>query len=312
MALQRLERLLRFSCTLFLGVRVLHHKNCHLRHFISRVFFIVFLLFTNSCQLNVFSPVDEPSGKDQLISAARACFDRGDLDCAKNYYDQLSSDSDVRNSEEAFVLLDRYGAGMGNFILSFGSGDGGTGITLFANKLASEGGTPGVTKRLALYEAYLKTFLVQNTALRGLVRFVTALAIACELLAEGSGSDLTLQKSDLAGGTTATANSCYASTTACGVGDANCNKPSSSALQNTANVTNLRTTNATAMSGNPELGMLQSALTEVSYALQTEMVVTGKFSTGTLSAIQAINAQNVTLNSGQCYRNLLILNGVGG
>src|SRR3954469_7732827 len=76
--------------------------------------------------MNVFDPFDNPTTDTQLISAARACFDRGDIACAKENYEKLSANNaDIAASETAFAMLDENGAGMASFIQAFGSGGGG-------------------------------------------------------------------------------------------------------------------------------------------------------------------------------------------
>jgi hypothetical protein len=155
-------------------------------------------LLASSCNFNVFEPFDHPTSDAQLISAARACFNRGDYACAQQDYEKLSNNSDdIKNSEEAFVAIDQIGAGMGAFISAFGQSNISTGkaITAIAN---SVGGNAGAPARLAVYNAYQKAILVQDTSLKGLTRFVTAIAMAAELLAEAATSPGNLTQADLA------------------------------------------------------------------------------------------------------------------
>src|SRR3954462_4044880 len=65
---------------------------------------------------NLFSVVDKPQGDAQLISAARACLDRGDIPCALADYQKLSNkNSDIANSESAAAILEKYGVGVVDF-----------------------------------------------------------------------------------------------------------------------------------------------------------------------------------------------------
>ena len=63
---------------------------------------------------NLYATLDKPSGDLQILSRARACFDKADFACAREYYAKLSSSyDDVRASEEAFMILAENGADMG-------------------------------------------------------------------------------------------------------------------------------------------------------------------------------------------------------
>src|SRR4051794_31520633 len=105
---------------------------------------------------NFFSPLDKPSGDEQLLAAARACFDHGDYECASKYYGELSSSaSDQAVSETAFELLAQSGATSSVFIKAVldGDGNGGKIVTKLANSLIS---SAGQTSRLNIVHAYQK------------------------------------------------------------------------------------------------------------------------------------------------------------
>ena len=67
------------------------------KNLIQRLFVIAGLaipLVLQGC-VNIFDPLDSPSGEAQLLSAARACFDDGDFACAREFYGKLGSNEDA-------------------------------------------------------------------------------------------------------------------------------------------------------------------------------------------------------------------------
>lgn len=151
-------------------------------------------LALNSC--NVFDPFDGPSGDAQILSAARACFDRGDLACAREMYAQLSSSyADTVASETAFAILDENGASMGEFMAYVGRGATGSALTTFAQNMATLGANS--ERRHAIWTAFKKKDSITNPDLKNFVKFTTALALAAEFLAENAGGDGILLQSEL-------------------------------------------------------------------------------------------------------------------
>jgi hypothetical protein len=145
------------------------------------------LMSVSSC--NVFDPLDNPGSDPQYLSAARACFDKGDFACARENYSKLSSSySDTATAEESFIALDEAGASMGALMEFVGNlSDKGTGqaLTIFANRLTSGA---GATKRVAIWQAYSAAANggIKNPDLKNFVIFVSSLSLAAEVLAEGS------------------------------------------------------------------------------------------------------------------------------
>jgi hypothetical protein len=145
------------------------------------------LMSVSSC--NVFSPLDKPGSDPQYLSAARACFDKGDFNCAKENYSKLSSSyADTVASEEGFITLDEQGASMGAIMEFVGNlTEKGTGqaLTIFANRLTSGA---GLEKRVALWKVYSDAVngSISNPDLKNFVIFVSSLSLAAEILAEGS------------------------------------------------------------------------------------------------------------------------------
>ncbi len=254
--------------------------------------------------LNVFSPIDKPSGDAQLKSAARACFDQGDLDCAKNFYGKITgtSDAEFANAEIAFSQLEQNGVSMGTFIEVLGGGQLDKALGSMTKKLKANA---GVTLRLAFLDAYKKVFSIsENIELKGLVRFATAFPLAAEILAENTDADGVLRKSDLA----KTPASC-ATTQNCII-NANCSQPSGKKLAIGSLKKIVKAEDATAdYTGDPTLGMFQGAMDAILQAIDTELLATGKFQTGTGDLVKTFNT--FFSQGNLCYRAVLINNGIG-
>ncbi len=271
---------------------------------------IAALVATAGC--NLFDPFDSATSDDQLLSAARACFDRGDIACARENYAKLSaSQADVAASEEAFAILDENGATMAAFMEALGDGGGGDSFNVLARKFAAIGtsGGAGTTRRQNFHTAFLKiNSITGNSALKGLVRFLTAFAFASEILAEGAGTDGIFNKTDLVG----SVSGCAAVTlaTVCSTGSASCVSSNTAiAAAATVDLEAASTTSAVA-GGSPTWGLLDGAIAEVNQAFgATELGASGKFDSGAGAATKAFDAQPST--DDDCYRKVLFDQGVG-
>jgi hypothetical protein len=156
---------------------------------------VSFALGAGLSACNVFAPFDNPTSDTQLLSAARACFDQGDLPCAKEYYSRVSSaNSDSANSERILATLSEQGATMSALIEFVGNQANGRALTRFAERLSSGSGE---TRRLAIYNAFKDHTLITNSSLKAFVKFVSALSLAAEILGEAANSDGILHKTDL-------------------------------------------------------------------------------------------------------------------
>ena len=272
---------------------------------------LVFLAAFSAASLsgcNLFDPLDTPTNDDQIISAARACFDQSDLVCAKEYYNKLASDSDVRNSELAFAALDENGIGMSVFLGAFGSGGSGAGISALASRLAVINKNNSAT-RIAFYQAYQKAGLIKSAGLRGLVRFTTATAIASEILSEGAGINQKLDKSDYVSSPTG----CAALTTTTCATSTNCDAASSGFLSAGSNI-NYDSTTEAVLQTNPTIGMLNGAFTQIQTALgSSEIGASGKFGSGSgsLATSLGISGDLSTAPIARCYRNTLLSQTIG-
>jgi hypothetical protein len=147
------------------------------------------IALTGLSSCNAFDPLDNPGSDPQYLSAARACFDKGDFACARENYSKLSSSyQDTVTAEESFISLDEEGASMGAIMEFVGNlSDKGTGeaLTIFANRLAPGA---GVNRRVAIWKAYSAAANggIKNADLKNFVIFVSSLSLAAEILAEGS------------------------------------------------------------------------------------------------------------------------------
>ena len=260
---------------------------------------------------NVFDPLDSPSGDAQLLSAARACFDRGDMGCAREMYGKLSANqSEVAASELAFVMLDEAGLGMGEFMTALGNGQAAPGLTKLAGHLSSSAGT---VKRQAIYSAYLQINQIPtNRELRGLVRFVAGIGLAAEILAEQSGGDSILQKTDL----TPTPTTCTLPVNlaaACAAGTApSCDKPSKVIIGGPSQNYTIPTAGLSPSTAQPTWGQFKGAIDAVLLALNSELSSSGKFSSGTAGFAQVFAASPTTGVQGEeCFQGLLLNQGVG-
>jgi len=144
---------------------------------------------------NIFSSSDKPIGNAQILSAARAAFDKGNYDEARNLYQQLPDDEgDIKKSESAFLIMTQQDVSMMTLIEFVGNKANGQALTKLAEHLASGAGE---ARRLALYEAYTQHKTITDTNLKGFVQFTTSLALLAEVLAEAASTDGILRKTNL-------------------------------------------------------------------------------------------------------------------
>lgn len=211
-------------------------------------------LSQSSC--NLWSGLDKPSGDDQLLSAARGAFDRGDYSKALEYYQQLSnSQADVRLSEQLLVELAQAGfISVSDLVSSLGSSrGGGNSIINQANLLAKNGKNTGAN-RTSIQSFYSRAASITDTQLRGYIRFLIAYSMLAQTLGSVAGGDGLVTQSDLA----ASANCNASGAPACG-GDANCNEGSSLLLDTADDGSLVDMDNSAAWSGSPSLKKVTKA-----------------------------------------------------
>ena len=259
------------------------------------------------CGCNLFSPLDRPTGDDQLLSAARICLDQADYECARNYYSKLSLPLvDIQQSELAYATFNENGLGFGVLAATLGKSPNGESLTSLSNYLAQSASLP---KRLAFYSAYKRSQeMTQGTFLQRFTQFLSATILASELLAEATGADLTLEATDIAqGGKSCDATTCLQNT-------AVCRGPVGSGIQVNTGVSNQDLLLTEPTNPVPSLLQIYIALNKAVEGLRT---ISAK--AGTIQIFDAFLGQNSvpsvtdtdTSTSNQCFRAALIQQGVG-
>ena len=161
-----------------------------IRQSLTLIGFSFGVLTLSAC--SAYSFMDSPSSDAQNLAAARACFDRGDFECAQEKYSALSEDtSDSKLADLAFLSLEQEGITLSvllGSLLTTTGGSAGELITAVANSLTN---VADETTRTSLATAYKDAGGISDSAseLRGLVRFMTSLALTAEILAETAGND---------------------------------------------------------------------------------------------------------------------------
>jgi hypothetical protein len=269
------------------------------------------LLLLTGC-FNIYAPFDSPGGDAQLVSAARAALDRGDFATAAQDYGKLSSSNvDIEYSEGAYGVLDQYGVGFGAFGSAFGStGGGGTGksITSLANAAA---GSSGTTARGAFLQAYQNAAkITDNGKLKGLVEFLTGMALFSDLLAEVSATPGHVVGNDIVSNATSCAtldSTTCAGSSACDIGNP--------ALADGSAGTPVSMATASSLSGGVTLSMLQTALDGVNQGL-TDLQSSGSLGSSLSGFTNSGKLGDTAIQTGgtaalRCYRWTLVNLGIG-
>ncbi len=236
----------------------------------------------SSC--NAFEAFDSPSNDAQYLSAARACFDRGDLECARENYQALSeNEADIKNAELSLAILDEAGITMSTFLSAFaGGGDAGA-INSLAEAVADTEGGASVTKRNLILEALQAADGIEDQNLRGFTRFLASLSLFAEVLAEIAGTNGLLESSDLA----SNGNACKAGGQSGCALSADC-EPNLAQFDPDTSTIDLG--NVSSLAGTPTIGLINGIVDQLNTALSTELAVSGGFETGTGSIAESLDA----------------------
>lgn len=151
--------------------------------------------FGLSACVNVFDPIDNPSGDEQILSAARAAFDKGDIAEARELYDKIAGNQSAM-AEKIFLDLDACGANIGAFgsALANGTDSAGLILTILGERMAPSHSTACFATLLAAYKSSLN---ITDQNLRGFTSFLASIAIAGEVMAHSTNiQDGTLTKAD--------------------------------------------------------------------------------------------------------------------
>lgn len=259
--------------------------------------------------LNLFSPLDQPSGDAQYLSAARACFDKMDFSCAQENYSKISSaNNDVKLEEEAILVFAKNGASMVQF-MTFVSNltdlNAGKAVTIFANGMIP---TASSSSRQAIWSAWQNYKSISNNDMKFFVQFIGSLALAGEILAEAANGASSLSQADLV----FSASTC-AVATACTAGSAHCAASSNGQLtQGPAhNILTTPPTNSVATSR-----QLFDSIASAESALQS-LDQGGRFSSafGTFNTITSAIGNSSSLDTlsqvDECFRAELINQSIG-
>jgi hypothetical protein len=271
--------------------------------------FLVLALFLTSC--NLYGGLSKPSDDNQYLIAARSCLDHGDYDCARQNYNALSSSySDVAISEGSLNTLAQGNIfSIADLVNSLGSSTGGAqSFSLLADALALRGVTTGAT-RSTIKTVYDNDAGIHDSKLKAFSRFIAALAMFNDVLANAVGSDGKLTASDIVTSANVTAcktgDDCGAVCLAGGGGACSCNAPAGTQLTYVgADATNFASSAAT-WAGAATIQKLVAAATESSNQLSAFGGSNGFGSS--LNQLKTI----LTLGAGaaggeQCTRKLLI------
>lgn len=240
---------------------------------------------------NIFDPVDSPHGDAQILSAARAAFDKGDIAGARELYGKISTNQSAI-SDLVFVDLDGCGATIGAFASALVHGIDSTGLmlTIMAEHMASLHGT---TCLATLLQAYKNSLTITDPDLLGFTSLMASIAIAGEVVAHNTGvQDGTLSIADFVVSSQCTGGTTCSGGGACIVADG----ISAAAV----------TTLSSAGSITPTWGVVQGAFNAANTALGQMGVTTGP-------AYQLINAAGLAgmSNNNDNYRCALRAIGVG-
>ncbi len=263
--------------------------------------FLLLILLTG-CNLTGF--IDQPSNNDQYLSKAQACIDAGNLACATHYYG-IASTTDNIIMGRIYTALATVGITEYAFLeatMNHGNSIGSL-ITNLANTIGSKG---TATTRLNLVKTYSQYTKISNQTREGFARFIMALGILSNLLAEISSSPGNLKQSDLV----TNPSLCLTALNALNAININsyCAGPSHSNLIVGTSITSISTSE---FQGVPTLFMINTAITELEIALS----IIGSFgSLGSQSTsfvnILSTAASSITTDDAT-YRGALIKNGIG-
>lgn len=170
-------------------------------HAVAALALVIASLGTSGC-VNLFDPIDNPGGDRQLLSAARAAFDKGDIEKAREYYEKLGA-NEVAKSELIFLNIFDCGADIDAFGTALSKGADsvstpGIMLTIMGEKMNAQKSTACFATLLSSYKT---ARTITDPSLKGFTTFLTALAIAGEVLANNAGIaiDGELAKTDLLG-----------------------------------------------------------------------------------------------------------------
>jgi hypothetical protein len=258
------------------------------------------LFSLSSCNLLGF--MDKPSGDAQLLEAARACLDKGDFTCARDYYQALSNSyADVKVSETSLTTLGENNIFfMADLFEALGSGTGGANsLVTLAETLAARSKTDATT-RTTIQTIYANEAAITDSTLKAYSQLISSLSMFSSLLASAVGADGKLTASDIVIDPTACkAANCTTTVTT------ECNMPVGSSLVNedASEVTDLAT--STNWNSSNSISKIKFAASAADTAVST---LTSSSGSGIFSALNALGGLGggATAAAARCSRQALI------
>lgn len=158
---------------------------------------VLLSFFLSSC--NLYGGLSSPSNDEQYLIAARACFDRGDYQCSQDNYAALSSNyNDAKVSENSLSLLAQANIfSISDLVRSLGTNLGSpASFAILAETLAGRNIIDGA-HRTTIKKAYDDDSKINDGHLKAFSKFLAALAMFNELLANAVGPDGKLTVTDI-------------------------------------------------------------------------------------------------------------------
>ena len=163
----------------------------------NSIFALPLVLLLSAC--NLYGGLSKPSNDQQYLLAARSCLDRGDFTCAKENYEALSSSyEDVKLSETTLTVFAQNGIfSISDLVGTLGSDLGSaSSFTSLAEILAGRSVTAG-TYRTIIKAQYDADAGISDTKLKAFTKFIAAVSMFNEVLANAVGTDGVLTASDI-------------------------------------------------------------------------------------------------------------------
>jgi len=284
-------------------------SSTHLHRFLALPLAALIILTQTSC--NIFDPIDSPHNDVQLLSQCRALFDQSKVDEAADCYASISTTTDQKLAEEAFVTLNSLGVSMSTLMTAIGDGkSGGAIITRMADLVGPY--TNGAAARKSLWTAYNKVNSISGKSTKGLVRFITSIAILAFLLAElnANGTSGQLDQADFVTDPTTCKNN-YSDYAACVPGiAAGCGGPS---IEVGTGVVDLDSGQSVLDTPTPTMYQMLAAVSEISQALSSdELGGSGKFGSKITSLADTLSLLTLTTHATEtCFRYQIISESIG-
>ena len=253
------------------------------------------ILGLSSCNLMGF--MDKPSGDVQLLEAGRACLDKGDFTCARDYYQALSNSyADVKISESSLATLGENNIFfMADLFSALGSGTGSSNSLIALAETLSARGKTDANTRTTIQTLYANEAAISDSTLKAYSQLISSLTMFSTVLASAVGTDGKLTLNDIA----SNGSGCKARTTGT-CDNTDCDIGTGTGLTSTTE-TGIAMGVSTSWSAAASLDKLTAAASAINNA---SSVLTGSGSSGIFATLNTLSGLGV-LNA-RCQRNLLL------